>query len=505
MPSSKQYLLVRADASTKIGSGHVMRCLALAQAWQDAGGSAVFAMATEAPIPETRLVSEGFTAGRIEAEPGSSDDAQQTIELARTIHATWAVVDGYYFGSDYQSVIKDAGLKLLFLDDYAHADHYWADLVLNQNPHANQDMYSSREAHTELLLGLRYVLLRREFLEGRDPRRRTPQVARKILITMGGGDPGNVTAKVLDALRMMRRKDLEAVVVLGGQNPHREMLEAAVRMCPFLIRLVHNTPNMAELMAEADIIISAGGGTCWEAAFMELPDLVLVLADNQQPIVEELARRGVCVNLGRQDQAAPADLARELSNLLPDQQRRKKMASIGKSLIDGRGAARVISAMLAESITLRPVQKRDCRLLWEWANDPDVRAASFHPDAIPWEDHVAWFQSKLADPNSVLRLGVLPGDSPVGVLRFDCHREETGISICLDRNHRGRGFGSRLIQLGCRELFATTDVVLIHAYIKPDNLASLRTFAKAGYEDAGEQDVAGCNAKHMVLRKDKPA
>ncbi|MGB3996558.1 MAG: UDP-2,4-diacetamido-2,4,6-trideoxy-beta-L-altropyranose hydrolase, partial [Acetomicrobium sp.] len=145
-------LLVRVDSGINMGSGHVMRCLALAQAWQDGGGDVVFVLATESLNAEARLTAEGFEVVYINAKPGSAEDARLTTKLAHKFGASWVVVDGYHFGGDYQKIIKEAGLNLLFIDDYGHADYYPADIVLNQNIHADEDLYRNRASYTKLLL-----------------------------------------------------------------------------------------------------------------------------------------------------------------------------------------------------------------------------------------------------------------------------------------------------------------------------------------------------------------
>jgi UDP-2,4-diacetamido-2,4,6-trideoxy-beta-L-altropyranose hydrolase len=131
-------LLVRCDASVAIGTGHAMRCLALAQAWQDAGGHVVFAMLEATSAVEDRLHREGIEVARLRAEVGSADDARETIMLAATKQASWVVVDGYKFDANLQTHLKEAGHKVLLVDDTGGAAHYSADLVLNQNVCANE-------------------------------------------------------------------------------------------------------------------------------------------------------------------------------------------------------------------------------------------------------------------------------------------------------------------------------------------------------------------------------
>src|ERR1700690_3184416 len=128
-------LILRADASVAMGTGHVMRCLALAQSWQDEGGQGIFAMAEPDPSLEERVRSEGIGVVTIVASAGSQQDLSQFVDLAGTHHASWVVVDGYQFDVEYQRSLKAAGLKVLLIDDTGHAGAYVADVVLDQNAH----------------------------------------------------------------------------------------------------------------------------------------------------------------------------------------------------------------------------------------------------------------------------------------------------------------------------------------------------------------------------------
>src|SRR2546423_3259746 len=205
-------LVVRCDASVATGTGHVMRCIALAQALQDVGGRTTFVMAQSVGGIQPRLAQESCEVRSISCVPGSEDDALQTIHLARGRQVEWIVVDGYQFGADYQRVLKAAGFKVLFLDDYGHASHYFADLVLNQNKQAKESLYSARDSHTRLLLGPEYCLLRREFKRWRGWKREIASVGHKVLVTMGGSDPDNATEIVIAALQ--RLPNVEATVVV---------------------------------------------------------------------------------------------------------------------------------------------------------------------------------------------------------------------------------------------------------------------------------------------------
>ena len=225
-----QTLVVRADANARIGAGHVMRCLALAQAWQDDGGRAIFLMAPNAPSLEKRLKSEATEVIRVAIQPGSADDATQTAHLARQMGALWVVVDGYHFDADYQRIIKDAGLRLLFVDDHGHSARYYADIVLNQNLHAHRGLYANREPYTRLLLGTRYVLLRREFLNWRGWKRRIAEVAHNVLVTMGGSDPYNVTLKVIQALQRLKLSDIEIKVALESNKPKGHLIKPGAHL-----------------------------------------------------------------------------------------------------------------------------------------------------------------------------------------------------------------------------------------------------------------------------------
>ena len=229
-------LVIRADANSQIGIGHVMRCIALAQTWQDRGGKVTFLSHCDSEALHQRIIDEGFDFIPIEKPCPKPNDLSFTLKMLSAIShklsaaSLWLALDGYHFTPDYQKAIRENGYKLLVIDDMAHLDHYHADILLNQNIYASSLHYSC-DRETVKLLGCEYVLLRREFLKYKDWKREIPEKAKKILVTMGGSDPDDVTLKVIRALSRKEgsQADIHAFVklefhlgdrILGGYIAH---------------------------------------------------------------------------------------------------------------------------------------------------------------------------------------------------------------------------------------------------------------------------------------------
>lgn len=338
-------LLIRADANTSIGTGHVMRCLALAEAWQDSGGDVTFLASIDAPAIEAKLKSEGMELRRPKSTSGSIEDAAGTVSLSRMKDVQWVVVDGYHFCSDYQKFLKDAKLNILTIDDMNYTNNYSADIILNQNIHAHRSLYRNKAPYTRLLLGTNYALLRREFLKYRGWMRTHSNEAHKILVTLGGSDPDNVSLKVINALKQLDIADMEYKIVIGPANLNIEYLRQSIEGASQRFELLTDISNMSELMAWADISVSAGGSTCWELAFMGLPNLILILADNQKEIANGLDSAEVAINVGWHSSVSSNVLANALLNLIQNPEERGRMSERGRKLVDGLGASKVISTM----------------------------------------------------------------------------------------------------------------------------------------------------------------
>ncbi len=328
-------------------SGSVMPCvvLHLARRAYWLGGASISFPAFPTPALERRALERGIGFQCLSTVPGSEDDARQLIELAQLRLNPVVVIDGYVFGYPYQYAVQRAGLRLLCIDDYSHAGRYCADIILNQNLWATEQMYKRREPDTQLLLGSKYVLLRREFLNASLRRREIPAVAAKILVTLGGGDAHNVTLKIVEALAVLGMEGMTAIVVAGPTNSHAGLLRSTIDGLHLPIKLLEESDSMAELMAWADLAVAAAGSTCWELAVMGVPTLAVVTAENQRPCVEALGGMGIVRSLGNYQTLDVARVANAIGALAGSPEERSSMSLRSRELVDGQGAQNVISVL----------------------------------------------------------------------------------------------------------------------------------------------------------------
>jgi len=492
-----------------MGTGHLMRMIALAQAWRETGGDIVFVCAEITGDLESRICGENLRVEKSSVVPGSHADLEATYALIARYSAdnlTVAVaLDGYQFDAEFQHGLKAAGCRLLAVDDYGHADFYCADFVLNQNVSACESLYAKRSSDTRLLLGPKYSLLRREFAKLRGWERRIPDRAGKLLVTLGGADADNLTEKVIGALA---GASFEIKVAVGGSNPHLDSLLQATRRATSAatrVELVVNPLDMPDLMAWADIAVTAGGSTCWELALAGLPSLLIILAENQARSTRELERQGFGCCLGKYDDFDAGVFRQALESLAADKDRRAGFAARGREMVDGFGAQRVVSFLSGiEEFGLRPVTEADFELLWRWVNDPVTRDNSFESGPIPWDRHESWCQTKLHDPQCHFLVVASAQLGEMGCVRFDLNHREATISVSLSPHARGRGLGARVIARACERMFSAADAKTVHAFIKPDNAASIAAFKKAGFRRQALTTVKGLPAEHLLLQRGLP-
>ncbi len=499
MSANQLKLLVRADVGAAVGTGHVMRMLALGQAWKQAGGEVKFVCGKMPVGLIKRIESAQVQIHQIRNDRCDGADAGETIEIASAMEPDWIVLDGYQFDDTYQHVVKNSGARLMVVDDYQHASHKHADLVINQNCYAKSDQYSN-SGPTRYLVGERYALLRNEFaapFESWQTTRASANQVRRILVTFGGADPDNWTLRTLQALSDLKRKRLSVECVIGACYEHAAELEMFKKTTALSLKIHRNVDRMSGLMAHADLAITAGGSTCYELARCGTPAIVVSIAENQKRVAEAMHQNQVMISIDH----LPADsvetgASREsrlifaIRRLLDEPELRREMSLRGAQMINGNGAARTVQQMVASLYHFRPATMADSELMWQWRNDAEVRSVSFNKKLIPFEKHQNWLQNRLGDPDAATWISEDIHGTPVAQIRFDFndHDQTALISIIVNQAKRGRGLGKLLIASACQQMFENSPAVRIVAQIKPSNTASGKAFRRRRLSTHGAND-----------------
>lgn len=337
-------ILIRADASPTKGTGHIMRCLALAEALREQGADAAFAAAEITDALTARLTDEGFTPHRL-----AGDDADATLALAQRLDAAALAVDSYWLDADWRRRVR-AGFTgpILALDDLADTDLH-ANLVWNPAPDAASLPYARIAPGAQLLSGPRFLLLRQEIRSAAKAPRPPLSDRTRVLLTFGGSDPAGLTVPVVKRLAPALPPGVYLDVVAGGSNPALDCIQATCARFPGTVRLHIDSREMGRLMAVCGLAVTAGGGTVAELAALATPCLLAVVADNQAPAAEDASRRGwAAVIDARGDRAHAADaIATRTLSLWTDGAERARLAkAITMDGIDGQGAPRLAAALL---------------------------------------------------------------------------------------------------------------------------------------------------------------
>lgn len=353
------HIVFRTDASLQIGTGHVMRCLTLADALRERGAQSTFICRPHAGHLLDLIQQRGHTANVLapadDAFTATADpthakwlgtdwasDAAQTLQALSGQVADWLVIDHYALDRRWEQALRPHTRRIMVIDDLADRPHD-CDLLLDQNLGRQAKDYGGLlSRHTQTLIGPAYALLRPEFAQWREhslQRRAQPQL-KNLLITMGGVDQDNTTGQVLDALtRCELRTDLRITVVMGPTAPWLAQVQAHAAAMPRSTQVLAGVSNMAQLMAQSDLCIGAAGSTSWERCCLGLPTIQLVLAANQKEInaALELAESVLTVQLD--------DLKTELPSVFAQLASPAVLCRLSKNaavVCDGLGASKTV-------------------------------------------------------------------------------------------------------------------------------------------------------------------
>ena len=373
-------VVFRVDASLQIGSGHVMRCLTLAEALRARGAQCHFIgrahpghlmelirhrdfaatiLTAELPsMPHSVLPSmlANTKVSRTQAKTPAhalwlgcdwQTDVEQTRAVAEKLQPDWLVVDHYALDHQWEATLRPHCKNLMVIDDLADRVHQ-CDVLLDQNLGREPRDYASLAPDLcKVITGPQYALLRPEFaaLRAYSLQRRQQPAFKRLLITMGGVDQTNATGQVLQALTgCALPQDCCITVVMGLQAPWLEQVRTQAHNMQWPTEVLVNIDNMAQRMADSDLAIGAAGSTSWERCCLGLPTLMAVLACNQSAAAAHLFQAGAafCITL---DDNLHRQLTGQTHRLLYEPDSFNNMSVHASQITDGIGVERVIAKM----------------------------------------------------------------------------------------------------------------------------------------------------------------
>jgi UDP-2,4-diacetamido-2,4,6-trideoxy-beta-L-altropyranose hydrolase len=357
-------ILIRADASIKMGSGHVMRCLTLAEKLREGNNSVTFLSRLHDGNLNHSIKEKNFDVFELPLHSNQSlkgnrktylewlgctqiVDAKDCVELIQSCSQTidLLIVDHYALDEQWEKALRPWGKKIMVIDDLADRKHD-CDMLLDQtHGRKKSDYHSFVNAHTKLLMGSTFALLRQEFSEWRNyslSRRTKPQL-KQILITMGGVDISNVTGEILNIIEKSDlSKSIKIVVVMGKAAPYLKQIKQLANQLSLKVDVKVDVKNMAELMSNSDLAIGAAGSTAWERCCLGLPSIMIVLAKNQQLVAETLSKAGAAISIERNNLEHIVDPLRQM-----DVSKLKQIGDSAAKLVNGQGVSFATQELLS--------------------------------------------------------------------------------------------------------------------------------------------------------------
>jgi len=477
------------EGGKNIGFGHITRCLSLYQSFKKRGILPKFIINGDDNI-EYLLKNVNYQIFNW------LDERNKLFEIIKDTDI--AIIDSYLADSSFYIQISNLVKTPVYIDDNKRLD-YPKGIVLNGNIHAETLNYPKKKGAT-YLLGTKYTPLRKEFWE--IPEKKIKEKIESIMVTFGGDDVKNMTPKILQFLNN-EYPNLKKNVIIGKSFNNIDEIK---KEADYNTKLIYhpNAQKIREIILESDIAISAGGQTLNELARIGVPTIGVCIVDNQLESIKEWSKISFLKYAGWYNESNIIEKIKNSIKILEDAKVRKNTSKIGIKFIDGKGSLRIIKILLfnfyKNNLILRKVIFEDALDIFNLSNDDIVRKNSFNPQKIEWGNHLIWLKKKLKDENSIYFAVVDDLNRFYGQVRFDINikNDEAIINISLGEKMRGLGVSSFVIDKSLDELIKIKSIKLIKAYIKEDNIPSIKSFKKSNFIFLKNQIIKGNKSKIYI-------
>lgn len=510
----------RVDASTDIGTGHVMRCLTVADELRARGVQCLFIGREHAGHMLEAVRQRGYEARALlrdrpkdalatshDTQPSAphaswlgvdwATDALDTLSALRGQPVDWLVVDHYALDARWEQRLRSACVRLMVIDDLADRPHD-CDLLLDQNLGREAEHYAALVPDGCLVLvGTDHALLRPQFVEQRSKslkRRGYQRQPEHLLVAFGGVDKHNFTGHVLENLAHCALPvSAQVTVVMGSHAPWIEDVRVRAAQLPWSVEVKVDVADMATLMAQSDWAIGAAGTMAWERCCMALPTVTLALAENQREGALALQAEGCVILIESVLQLTDALQQLFATNAM------HKVAQACARTVDGLGTQRVVSRMgelSSESRALRELTRDDLDLVLSWRNHPLNRQVMFNQETITTDDHYRWFENVSSDPLRCLFIFEEKG-VPLGFVQFSGVKPGAVVNWGFyTAPDAPKGTGRKLGLCAIDLAFGKLKVHKVCGQVMGKNLASINFHRRLGFKEEGvlreHQPIGAC-------------
>jgi spore coat polysaccharide biosynthesis predicted glycosyltransferase SpsG len=341
--TARHTALIRCDASPKIGYGHLMRCLALAEQMQATGRWKIILAMVEDAGGINRARSKGFTVEHLRSDHDQCAESHWLGLLIDRHQADALIMDVRSdLGRTELNQLRNTGITVVCIDDISER-RLAADLVFYPPvPQVNQLKWADFKGRW--YSGWEWILMPAQFAAKRAANHPANNEIPKLLVSMGGSDPAGITLQAIDALDSLDDQ-FDTVIVIGSAFMHTNALKQRLNNARRDYQLIFNPTSMVNVMADADLALVSFGATAYELACLGIPAVYLCISQDHATSASALDAAGVAINLGLYSQATPNAIRSSIKQLLEDAPRRQHMRDISRTLLDGCGTARIIEQL----------------------------------------------------------------------------------------------------------------------------------------------------------------
>lgn len=471
-------ILFRADGNATKGLGHLYRLFSLVEMLKDYYDT-VFLTKEESTF---EVIPKGYKVSKIPKDI-TIDKEPEWINLHFSSKLHIIIADGYHFDSSYQQALKQYEFNLIYIDDLADK-HMYADIVVNHSPNCFAEDYKG-ETYTRYALGTNYAMLRPKFNEAAKAFREIKDI-RNAFICFGGSDQFDLSFKAAKAL--LNINSIKQInIVIGAAYKHLDIIKLAENHQAIKIYQNLNEADLCQVMQLCQIAVAPASTILYEICSIKMPVLSGYYVHNQKNIYKGLSEKGAIAKGGDFTSYEVSDFQKQIEKILNNDI--KAQIDNQQELFKGNSARYFLGLINSLSISFRKANIEDLMLVYNWSNDKVVRQNSYQTEPIKLEEHKSWFLNKIEDEKSLILIAMV-NNQPSGVVRYEINDENSVVGIVVSKAYRGQGLAPSFLKEAATYYFKRFDKP-IYAYIKKENLASIKSFEKARYKYFKDKIIKG--------------